>query len=89
MYDATVYTAEKRESWKNRGRNRGKINHLLYMDDLKLYARNKKETDALISTTKIYSKDICMEFGISKCAHITLQRGKVVSEGGLEILDGQ
>ena len=30
-----------------------------------------------------------MEFGISKCAHITLQKGKVVSEGGLEILDGQ
>ena len=56
------------------GKNRGKINHLLYMDDLKLYARNKKETDPLITTTQIYSKDICMEFGISKCAHITLQR---------------
>ena len=59
------------------------------MDNLKLYARSKKGTDALISTTQIHSKDICMEFGISKFAHITLQRGKVVSEGELEILDGQ
>ena len=80
---------KKEKAGYDLGKNRGKINHLLYMDDLKLYARNKKETDALISTTQIYSKDICMEFGISKCAHIMLQRGKVVSEGGLEILDGQ
>ena len=80
---------EKGKAGYDLGNNRGKINHLLYMDDLKLYARNKKETDALISTTQIYSKDICMELGISKCAHITLQRGKVVSEEGLEILDEQ
>ena len=80
---------KKEKAGYDLGKNRGKINHLLYMDDLKLYARNKKETDALISTTQIYSKDICMEFGIGKCVHIMLQRGKVVSEGGLEILDGQ
>ena len=80
---------EKENAGYYLGKNRGKINHLLCMDDMKLYARQIKETDALISTTQIYSKDIGMEFGISKCAHITLQRGKVVSEGGLEILDGQ
>ena len=33
-------------------KNREKINHLLYMDDLKLYAKNEKELDSLIQTVK-------------------------------------
>ena len=28
-------------------KDRGKINHLLFMDDLKLYAKNEKELDKL------------------------------------------
>ena len=31
-------------------RNREKINHLLFMDDLKLYAKNEKGLDSLIQT---------------------------------------
>ena len=37
---------EKENAGYDLFKNRGKINHLLYMDDLKLYARNKKETKA-------------------------------------------
>ncbi|TWW76590.1 hypothetical protein D4764_13G0012520 [Takifugu flavidus] len=37
------------------------INHLLYMDDIKLYAKNKRDIDSLINLTSIYSKDIGME----------------------------
>ena len=60
------------------------------MDDLKLYAWNEKEPDALlISTIKIYSKDYCLELGISKCPYIALQRGKVMCEGGLQESNGQ
>ena len=38
------------------------------MDDLKLYGKNEKQTDTLVNTVRIFSKDIVMEFGISKCA---------------------
>jgi len=36
----------------------GKINHLLYMDDLKLYGKNKSELESLIQTVRLYTQDI-------------------------------
>ena len=59
------------------------INHLLFMDDLKLYENSKKEAERLTNTVTIFSKYIAMEFGISKCAHITMNTGKLVSVGGI------
>ena len=44
-----------------------KINHLLFMDDLKIFAKNKAEIDSLISIVKVISHDIGMEFGVKKC----------------------
>ena len=46
------------------GKNRGHINHLLFMDDLKLYAKNVKELDSLVQTVRGISEDIAMDFGI-------------------------
>ena len=34
-------------------KNGEKINHLLYMDDLKLYAKSEKELDSLIQTVSV------------------------------------
>ena len=42
-----------------------KINHLLLMDDLKLYGNGEKEAKRLTNTIRVFSKDIAMEFGIS------------------------
>ena len=67
---------------------RKKINHLLFMDDLKLYGSNEKEAERLMNTIRVFTEDIKMEFGIKKCAHITLKRGKVVSIGGMELSSG-
>ena len=53
-----------------------KINLLMYMDDIKLFAKNEKELETLIHTVKIYSQDIKMEFGIEKCATLVMKRGK-------------
>ena len=39
-----------------------RINHLLYMDDLKLYSRAEKELNSLVETVRIFSKDINMAF---------------------------
>ena len=66
-----------------------KINHLLYMDDLKLYSKNEKELDSLIQTVRVFSQDIRMEFGIDKCATIVLKRGKLVKSDGIKLPDGK
>ena len=34
-----------------------KINHLLFMDDLKLYGKNEKEAEVLTNTTRIFAND--------------------------------
>ena len=35
-------------------RSQEKINHLMYMDDIKLFAKKEKELETLIQTVKIY-----------------------------------
>jgi hypothetical protein len=54
-----------------------KISHLLYMDDLKLTARSEEELGIEINIVKTISNGMKMEFGLEKCARISLQRGKV------------
>ena len=41
-----------------------KVNHLMYMDDIKLFAKNEKGLETLLHTVRIYSQGIGMEFGI-------------------------
>ena len=48
----------------------------MYMDDIKLFAKNEKELETLIHAVRIYSQDIGMEFGIGKCAMQVMKRGK-------------
>ena len=50
--------------------NKEKINHLLFMDNLKLYSRSQKGLDSLAQTVHVFSEDIGMEFGIEKCAKL-------------------
>ena len=53
-----------------------KINHLLFMDDLKLYSRSEKGLDSLVQTVRVFSEDIGIEFGIEKCAMLVMEKGK-------------
>ena len=62
-----------------------KINHLLFMDDLKLYSRNEKGLDSLVKTVPVFSEDIGMEFGIEKCAMLVMEKGKIVRSVGIEL----
>ena len=66
-----------------------KVNHLLYMDDLKLYGKNKAELESLVQTVKIFTDDIGMRFGLSKCATLVMKRGKKVEDNGISVADGQ
>ena len=47
-------------------KNGPKLNHLFFMDDLKLYASNEAQIESLITTVFYCCKDIGMEFGIKK-----------------------
>ena len=55
-----------------------RINHLLFMDDLKLYSRSKKGLDSLVQTVRIFSEDLGMEFGIEKCVILVMEKEKIV-----------
>ena len=62
-----------------------KFNHLMYMDDIKLFAKNEKELETLIHTIRIYSQDIGMEFSIEKCALLVMKKGKRHITDGIEL----
>ena len=49
------------------------------MDDLKLYASNKKPLESLIQTVRVFSNDIVMEFPATKCALLIMKKGKMVN----------
>ena len=66
-----------------------KINHLLFMNDLKFYSRNKKELDSLVRTIRIFSKDIEIEFAIEKCTMLVTEKEKIVKSFGTELPDGK
>ena len=48
----------------------------MYMDDIKLFAKNEKERETVIHAERIYSQNIGMEFGIEKCAMLVMKSGK-------------
>ena len=67
--------------------NNQKLNHLFYMDDLKLYASNDGELEGMLKTVKTFSDDIGMEFGLDKCAKATFKRGKLTSTNNVRLDD--
>ena len=63
-----------------------KINHLFYMDDLKLYGKNDYELEGLLRTVKTSTDDIGMTYGLDKCSKASFIRGKLKSTS-LIVLD--
>jgi hypothetical protein len=49
------------------------INHLVFMDDIKLYGKSENELEALVELVRVFSRDIGMEFGIDKCAVLSIR----------------
>ena len=48
----------------------------MYIDDIKLFAKNEKELETLIHIGRTYSQDIGMEFGIEQCAMLVMKSGQ-------------
>ena len=71
--------------WENR---RFKLNLLLLMDELKLFAKSKNQIDSLLQTVHIFSEDIGMQFAIKKCEVLIMERGRVIRTDGIRLQDG-
>ena len=48
----------------------------MYMDDIKLFAKNEKELETQIQAVRIYNQDIGMKFGIEKCDTLIMKSEK-------------
>ena len=72
-----------------RGKKKYKLNHLLFLGDLKLYAKSKEQTNMLVRTVYVFNTDISMGFGIKKCGILTIKRGKIVKSEGIKLSDGE
>ena len=73
---ALVYREDHGNPLEMHSRTQEKINHLIYLDNIKLFAKNEKELETLIQTVIIYTQDIGMEFDIEKCAMLVMKSGK-------------
>ena len=67
------------------GKKEYKLNHLLFMDDLKLFSKIEEQMHTLVRTVHVFSTDIVMEFGMKKCGILTMKRGKVVRCEGIKL----
>ena len=74
------YLINKQEGFKmtveNTIRN---LTHLLFVDDLKLYAKTRDKLLRLLEIVIQFSADVGMVFGEAKCAYQCIQRGKRVT----------
>ena len=64
-----------------------KINHFMYRDEIKLFAKNEKDLEAPLQTVRIYRQGIGMEFGIEKCAMLVMKSRKQYMTEGIELLN--
>ena len=55
------------------------------MDDLKLYVKSTAELESLLNIVRVISDDILMEFGLDKCATLTITKGKVTEAEGMNL----
>ena len=53
-----------------------KINHLMYIDYIKIFVRNEKELETLIQTIRMYNQEMRMEFGIEKFSMLIIKKRK-------------
>ena len=63
----------------------GTINHLFYMDDLKLFAKNDQDLEDLLNTVKEFSNDIGIEFGLDKCAKASFFRENLQKKSSINL----
>ena len=69
--------------------SREKVNHLLFMDDLKLYGSCNEELESVVGVVKIFSDDVGMKFGFGKCGVLVVEKGVKRKCEGIELPGGE
>ena len=67
------------------GKGKNNLNHLLFVDDLKLYGGSQPDIDSLIQTVYTVTDGIGMKFGLDKCGVLEMRRGKESECKGITI----
>ena len=62
-----------------------KLNHLLFMDDLKLFSNSEEQMDTLVRTAHVSSADIGIEIGMKNCGIFIMKRGEIVKCEGIKL----
>ena len=62
-----------------------KINHPMYRDVIKLFAKNEKDLKTLTQAVRIYMYNIGMEFSIEEWAMLIMRSGKRQMKEGTEL----
>ena len=63
-------------------------NHLVYMDDVKLYGRSQQEIESLVHTVIIFFDDICLQISANKCNVVAMSRGHLTQFDGIVLSSG-
>ena len=71
------------------GKEEYKLNQILFMNDLKLYAKSEEQVNTLAKAVHVFSTGVGMDFGIKKCGIITMKRGKIVKSEGMKLPHGE
>ena len=54
----------------------GKLSHLFFMDNLRLYCSSQSDIDSLTQTVYNLRDDVGMRFGIDSCGVLAMRKGK-------------
>ena len=65
------------------------INHLMFMDDIKLFGKSERDIETLVQTVARVTDDMKMEFGVQKCGVLSIKKGKVTNSEGITLPDQQ
>ena len=60
-------------------------NHIMYMDDIKLFAKSEKELETLVQAIRIYTLDIGMKFVSEKGAILIMKSKEIEITEGTEL----
>ena len=66
----------------------GRVTHLLFMDDLKIFAESREEVRDMTAEAEEVSQALGMRFGVAKCAAAHVKRGRLVGGSSMELQTG-
>ena len=87
MIPLTYFLRSSELGYRLKGQ-RQTVNHLFFMDDLKVYGKDEQELERLLTVVKRYSDDIKMSFGLNKCGMVVIKKGVKEKSDGI-VLPGE